>query len=787
MTAIWLFLRAESRRRWRAWLSLALIVGVFTGGVVTAAAGARRTGSAYTRFLDWSRAPDALVDAEPYNPSFARLSPAAVMRVPQAADAAVIKSFDVTPGIVQFIAPASNAIPGGFWKRKILSGRLADPARPGEINVSFTLAQRYRLRPGDPLRLRLTTTTGRPAAFVFHVAGIDAAQAEFPPQPGNGTYIAWGTPAFYHQHRALDGFDQVAVRFYHGSRDWPAVNRELGRHTQSKLVEATLLSTQSVNTQRSIRPQAVALWLLAALFGVIGLLIVGQLLARLSFLEATGYGTLRALGMSRGQLMTACLVRAVAIGAAGGIIAGVLGVALSPLLPVGLAGVAEPHPGIDADVPVLAVGLAAAVVVTAGCAAWPGWRAAAELPLARLAEPGQRQRRTVISRLAGAGPVPLAMGIRLALHRGAGRTAVPVRSAVASAAVGVAALSAAIVFADSLGHLLASPALYGVTWDAGVTNNFGTGVSPVVATVKRDRQVAAWAAGLAGGPLRSGRTGFEAIVLPVPGGMSFVLPPVTGRLPRSDGEIALGTRTLRQLHVPVGATIQVSLPPLRARLMTIVGTTVFPTLGDALGLGTGAALTPGGLHHLLPAKTANPRPAVVFVRFRPDVGPQAGRQALAARLAEAGSFRVDGPATPTDLVNFGQVQDLPQVLGIGLAVVALLTITHLLMTSVRRRQRDFAILRALGFTSWQVRGSLCWQALTLAGIALLIGVPAGIACGRLCWQAFAYQLGITPVVAVPAAVLSIMAASWLAAAAVIAALPGETATRNPPARVLHSE
>lgn len=50
-------------------------------------------------------------------------------------------------------------------------------------------------------------------------------------------------------------------------------------------------------------------------------------------------------------------------------------------------------------------------------------------------------------------------------------------------------------------------------------------------------------------------------MLPVPGGMSFVLPPVTGRLPRSDGEIALGTRTLRQLHVPVGATIQVSLPP----------------------------------------------------------------------------------------------------------------------------------------------------------------------------------------------------------------------------------
>ena len=204
----------------------------------------------------------------------------------------------------------------------------------------------------------MLTSQGRPLPFVFHVAGIDAAQIEFPPHPGNGTYIAWGTPAFYRQHRALDGFVQVALRFHHGSRDWPAVQRELGTHTHGKLVQASLLSTQSVNTERSIHPQAVALWLLAALFGVIGLLIVGQLLARLTFLEAAEYGTLRALGMSRAQLMTACLGRAAAIGAAGGLIAAVLGVALSPLLPVGLAGVAEPHPGIDADVPVLAVGLA---------------------------------------------------------------------------------------------------------------------------------------------------------------------------------------------------------------------------------------------------------------------------------------------------------------------------------------------------------------------------------------------------------------------------------------------
>ena len=379
------------------------------------------------------------------------------------------------------------------------------------------------------------------------------------------------------------------------------------------------------------------------------------------------------------------------------------------------------------------------------------------------------------------------MGIRLALDSGAGRTAVPVRSAVASATVGVTALSAAIVFAASLSHLLGSPILYGVTWDAIARNNSATDVRPIVATVKQDRQVAAWTIGSTGVPLQAGHTEFEAIVLPVPGGASFLPAPATGRLPNTSREIALGTKTLRQLHAPIGATLRVSLNNAPPRPMTIVGTTVFPTLSDTLGLGTGAALAPGALRYLLPAKTTIPPPGDVLVRFRPGVGPQAGREALAARLARLGSFTVDGPATPTDLLSFGQVQNLPQVLGTGLAAVALLTIAHLLMTSVRRRQRDFAILRALGFTSWQVRRTLCWQALTLSGIALVIGVPAGVACGRLCWQVFAHQLGITPVVAVPLAVLSVMAAGWLAAAVVIAALPGERATRTPPARVLHSE
>jgi len=59
--------------------------------------------------------------------------------------------------------------------------------------------------------------------------------------------------------------------------------------------------------------------------------------------------------------------------------------------------------------------------------------------------------------------------------------------------------------------------------------------------------------------------------------------------------------------------------------------------------------------------------------------------------------------------------------------------------------------------------------------------------GRLGGLIFAHQLGITPVLAVPSAGLPVMAAGWLAAAGVIATLPGEAAVRSRPAQVLRSE
>jgi hypothetical protein len=803
-------LRAEFRTRWRTWLMLALIAALFAGAVQAAAAGARRTDAAYPSLVAWSQPPDALVLSFPgQSRTFAKVSLAAAARLPQVTESAIMASYTVAePADVGIWAPQGNAVPGRFWHRKILAGRLADPARPGEVNISFTVAQASHLGVGDVLRAALVTAAGRLAWFSFRIVGIDAAPAEFPPQPGPGSDIVWATPAFYREHLSdLGVYPGAALRLRHGAADLPALQQEISGLAHGKVPFVYSFGPQAANTERSIHLQAVTLWVLCGLLAVIGLLILGQLLARMSFLDGGEYSTLVALGMSRRALFTVGLGRAAAVGAAGGALGALLAVLASPVLPVGLAGLAEPHPGVHADVTVLVLGVVGAVLATMAGAAWPAWRAAGagRVP-AGAAAAGMasgmagtaagswaarghgRSPRLAAAVTAGIGSVTAVIGLRLALQPGAGRTAVPVRTTIASAVVGVAALTAALVFSASLGNLLATPRLYGVTWDADVRNLSHGGVSEAARSAAADPAVAAWAEGSSGIPLTIGGVGVGGIAL-LPGHNGSLMPVLTqGRPPRGPGEIVLGERTMATARGHLGEMVSVSLENFRPHLLKIVGTAVFPSLDDTLTLGRGAALTVAGTQSLLPPGVSLPPLDTLFVRFRSSAATgQARLDSFAAREARLGPFLTVGPATPADVVNFGRVQSLPLLFGGVLSLLALLTIAHLLLTSVRRRRRDFAVLRALGFTRRQVRGAVSWQAGALAGAALGIGIPAGILCGRLAWQLFAHELGIVPATVVPLATLGVLVPVALALALAIAAVPGESAARARPAQILRSE
>ena len=60
---------------------------------------------------------------------------------------------------------------------------------------------------------------------------------------------------------------------------------------------------------------------------------------------------------------------------------------------------------------------------------------------------------------------------------------------------------------------------------------------------------------------------------------------------------------------------------------------------------------------------------------------------------------------------------------IGLGVVGLV---HFLGVSARRRRHDFAVLRALGFVRRDLSLTMSWQAISIAAVGVVVGVPLGV-------------------------------------------------------------
>ncbi len=106
---------------------------------------------------------------------------------------------------------------------------------------------------------------------------------------------------------------------------------------------------------------------------------------------------------------------------------------------------------------------------------------------------------------------------------------------------------------------------------------------------------------------------------------------------------------------------------------------------------------------------------------------------------------------------------------------AIATVAHALVTAVRRRRRDLALLKTLGFTRRQVSASVAWQATTFGVLALLVGIPVGIVIGRWAWTSLADDLGTVaePIEPVLALVLGVPLVLLIANA--VAFVPGRIA------------
>jgi ABC-type antimicrobial peptide transport system permease subunit len=827
MTTVWLALRADVRRRWPALLSLAVLLGLIGGVVLTAAAGARRTDTAYPRLLTWANA--SQVDIVPENVGFTGYY-TALARLPYIAAMTTVSIYNVVlsprnPSMVNLMSSPDGATGVSVDRVKILAGRLYDSKAPGQVMIDQRLASTEHLTPGSTLSLYgvPSAPSGAPeyskaVTLTFRVTAIVVFDDEIVP---TGTNNALPTALVSSPFTAttaaanLSAGDEAAVRLQPGASQTAftsAAETLAKRYASTGGNIITLPLSDQVNaTERAIRPEAVALAVFAGLAGLIALAVIGQLLSRQLALDAAEFPVLRALGVQRAALVTLSLARLGIVTVTGAIVAVAIAIAASPLMPIGPARLAEPHPGVEVNLAILGAGFAAIALLPLAVLLPPAWRAArqAQGPLG-MAEPTPRQSRP--SRLAAAlthaGSVTGGAGVAMAFEPGHGRTAVPVRSALAGSVIAVAALAAAAVFGASLIGLVSTQHDYGQNWVQEVDFNFGT-ASPTQGTQMAHAITAidGYAAGNYGQLTIDGKI-VPAIGLDqVRGGGYLTL--LAGRAPTAPDEIAVGAQTLRAIGARLGQTVTVTVNqditgPGPARRMRVVGVAVLPAFSRGsftpTGLGTGAALPAIALSAgTREGTTDSPcRPGGLcynffLLRYKPgtDLAAEAAMitKVLTSNGCPVGSCIVPAVADqrPGDIKNYASIRDTPLALAVVLAVLAVGTLAHVLLTGVRRRRRDLALLKTLGFTRRQVLGTVAWEASALAAVALLVGLPLGVVAGHWAWAVFASAAGVSTAATVPLATVLLAIPATLLAANVIAAAPGWEAARLRPALVLRTE
>src|SRR5207245_5167045 len=241
--------------------------------------------------------------------------------------------------------------------------------------------------------------------------------------------------------------------------------------------------------------------------------------------------------------------------AGAGIVAGtVVALLLSERFPIGQARRYDLHVGYHADWFVLAVAALAILLAVVAIATLSAlWSVTGRHYV--------RATPSTAGRLAARAGLPpaLAIGSRLAVEPGRGRRAVPVRSALVGAVVGVLGVVGCFTFRAGLADAAASPQRSGVVWNFVVASGEGLVAPRDLATITADRDVAGVIQAVWYRAVRiNGVTTPTFSTRSLKGGLTPVV--LDGRAPRTPHEIAFGPGTLRELklhvgdHIPIGET-----------------------------------------------------------------------------------------------------------------------------------------------------------------------------------------------------------------------------------------
>jgi len=813
--------RSAIRGSWRQALALTLVGGLLGGVALGAVAGARRTATAYSRYLVSINASDVFVNVPGTLPGMAATRPVALISsLPGVISHAAyigLNGLPVVHGKVDssFLTNSVNgSLDGEYFSRDratVLAGRLPPAGSTSTVVLTPGIATLFGTGVGGTVsyQFRALDAQGQPAGRSFTRSYRVAAIAEVPPALVDESDQAEGSilpPGATRQLLPEYFYAWIGLRLAGGTAGIPdlqshltALAAQLQRQEQQATHRNVSAPTFSINrsdvirnqVQQAIRPETVALSVFGAIAALAMLVLVAQGMAQMVGRSVPDIAVLRALGATRGQAALAAALPGMIPVLGSAALAVAAAVAISPLAPVGPVRRFDPDRGVSADGLVLGAGTALF------CLALLGVLAVLAALAVRPRESGAGVGSSSVARAAAAAGLSAAavVGTRNAFEPGAGVRAVPVRSALLGSIAAVTAVVTAVVFSASLDGLSTHPARYGWNWDLVIQaeSGYGSFIPGVMKKLIQDQ------------PTVAGWSEFAFAQLPVGGRvvpalglrrqLGSVQPPTTsGHALTGPGQVELGTVTLRQLGKKVGDRIRIGIPPFE-QTVVITGTVTLPSFGvgaaDHPSLGRGAMIGEDTLLAAVGQGGGQPPTSQSVPVFSSavaiDLAPGttgAQRARLVDRIVSAdpdgtqgGSYELH-QARASAIVNTEQMGGQPLALALGLAAAAVLSLALTLLSLVRRRHRELALLKALGMTRRQVRAVIAWQTTLTLLIAVGIGGPLGIVGGRLAWRAFADSLGVVPIVQVPVAALVLGLAALVLAGNLLASLPAAVAART---------
>ncbi len=817
------------------YLSIVLLVGLVGGLAMASLAGARRTQSSYPTFLASTNPSDLTVSAGALNSDAADGSSAFTKQISHLPGVKRVRDL-IAPIVIPLSKQGAarlqlanelqtyGSLDGELSQQDrltIIKGRLANPNRVDQVEMTANAAGFLHLRVGQKIRLgAFTTEQARSPGFgtakvqprlqfEATLTGIVVFNDQVVQDDVDRSYgFMVVTPALIRQISTISPSSTTPVLYNlqldHGNLDTAKVETEFINATpplSSYQIHVTARTTAQV--ELSIKPESVALGAFGVIAGLVALILGLQAVNRQLRRSVEDRRVLLALGASRAAMAGDGLIGALSAVVLGALLAVAVAVLLSPLAPLGPVREVYPHLGFAFDWTVLGAGLAALILALG----------AATMTISILLSPhrarGRRRAPRVSMITRGAEslslPVSALLGVRFALEPGRGRTEVPVRSTLIGTILAVTLLVATLTFSSGLSTLVSHPSLYGWNWSYMLLPS--NDVPPhALKLLSHDPDVAAW----------SGYSGYASVQIagqnvPILLGhpRAKVAPPIlTGHGLDSNNQIVLGSATLADLHKKVGDTVTVSygspkdapiyIPPTP---LLIVGTATFPAVGtssfiaDHTSMGTGALIPlgvePPAFQRATLAKDPNLNgPELVFVRLRAGVSLAQGRANLLRVVTAADqTFAADpngqgnvvslrGVQRPAQIVDYRSVGSTPIFLASALALGAIVALALTLVASVRRRRRDLALLKALGFTPRQLARVVSWQASVTAVVGVIVGVPLGILIGRQLWTLFARSINAVPDPTVPTVSVILVALGSLIFANLVASIPGRIAART---------